>query len=506
MSEHSYPVVEKESDFIHNTVLPKTVSTEPTKKFFVQMLTRDITLEDSILDLLDNCIDGILRVKQGSAENGQNADEGKPYVGFKADISFDKAHFEMKDNCGGIPASLIERAFRLGRPDVEAGEEAVEEPEDTVGVYGIGMKRAIFKMGGNALVLTQSGQSRYQVLISDDWLRSKEWQLSVEVAPNAFPEDGTTISVGSLNPGISERFSSEDFQDELLRQISSHYAVIIAKGFEITVNKQLAASKPVLFKSQAEGGDNAILPYIFTTELDGVKVFLAIGLRSAIPSMDEMDDEMDEIQMSTKEAGWTVICNDRVVVSNDKSELTGWGTGGIPRYHVQYRSISGVVEFHGNAAKLPTTTTKRGLETSSAIYQRVLDRMREGTRIFINYTNDWKAREKESKAQVSFVRTLGFPALKAEVEKKDEHVFRLTEVGKVSGLGGVRFQPKLPKPLNESTVARIIYTRERKDIEALARLILGDFSEISEKDLPRKVGETTFDLIAEQNLDKTRNP
>jgi hypothetical protein len=37
------------------------ISASPVKSFFVSWLTRDISLEDAILDLLDNCVDGILR-------------------------------------------------------------------------------------------------------------------------------------------------------------------------------------------------------------------------------------------------------------------------------------------------------------------------------------------------------------------------------------------------------------------------------------------------------------
>ncbi len=37
----------------------------PTKEFFVGMLTRDIELSDAILDLLDNCLDGVVRQKKG---------------------------------------------------------------------------------------------------------------------------------------------------------------------------------------------------------------------------------------------------------------------------------------------------------------------------------------------------------------------------------------------------------------------------------------------------------
>lgn len=37
------------------------VDARPVKSFFVSMLTRDISLYDAILDLLDNCVDGIVR-------------------------------------------------------------------------------------------------------------------------------------------------------------------------------------------------------------------------------------------------------------------------------------------------------------------------------------------------------------------------------------------------------------------------------------------------------------
>ncbi len=35
----------------------RSAHANPTKAFFVSMITRDITLEDSILDLIDNSVD-----------------------------------------------------------------------------------------------------------------------------------------------------------------------------------------------------------------------------------------------------------------------------------------------------------------------------------------------------------------------------------------------------------------------------------------------------------------
>lgn len=38
----------------------------PTKTFFIQMITRDITINDAIIDLLDNSIDGASKLKENN--------------------------------------------------------------------------------------------------------------------------------------------------------------------------------------------------------------------------------------------------------------------------------------------------------------------------------------------------------------------------------------------------------------------------------------------------------
>ncbi len=47
-------------------------------------------------------------------------------------------------------------------------------------------------------------------------------------------------------------------------------------------------------------------------------------------------DQEQEVRASRDDAGWTIVCNDRVVVHRDKSRLTGWGDGGVPSYHNQF--------------------------------------------------------------------------------------------------------------------------------------------------------------------------
>ena len=118
--------------------------------------------------------------------------------------------------------------------------------------------------------------------------------------------------------------------------------------------------------------------------------------------------QQQEDRYSSEDAGWTVICNDRAGFRYcDRSEVTGWGEAGVPRYHTQFIAVSGIVEFRSNnTAKLPTTTTKRGIDASSSLYLQVKNKMREGMKMFTAYTNHWKDNADESKESNSLRRLL----------------------------------------------------------------------------------------------------
>ena len=118
----------------------------PTKSFFIQMITRDITINDAIIDLLDNSIDGASRI------NPQN------YLNLFIDIKVNKDEFTVKDNCGGFSLKTAQKyAFRFGRPD------DAPEAKGSVGRFGIGMKRALFKMGKKFMVESKSDGEHFRI-------------------------------------------------------------------------------------------------------------------------------------------------------------------------------------------------------------------------------------------------------------------------------------------------------------------------------------------------------
>ena len=468
------------------------VDTKPTKRFFVEMLTRDIAVEDAILDLLDNCVDGILRGK-----SPEELELARPYEGYWANITLSGDRFEIEDNCGGIPWGEHDRAFRMGR--ALGNDEAA--PKLSVGAYGIGMKRAVFKMGDHVLISTQNNGDAYEVLIDSDWMSEEDkWELGVEPAQEPFDTDGTLIMVESLDEGVAIDFASEAFADDLLDKIASHYAIIIGKGFEVFVNGRKALPKPIQIRFAPESGDG-LRPYIFKSDENDVEVFVAIGLRDPIPDAEQLLSGQTENQTGSDYAGWTVICNDRVVLSNNKDELTGWGTPGIPQYHTQFISISGVVEFKGDPRKLPTTTTKRGLEYSSRLYQQVLRRMQEGMRVFIDFTNDWKTRTEDVRQQTEGVPSIAFPEIKERVEAA-ANARTLTLNPVQTGLKGYQSKPNLPEPQRDSPDARISYFREKERIEALAEALMPETDGMKDVALRKMVGEKSFEFAYEQLVEK----
>ena len=252
------------------------VDASPVKSFFVSMLTRDIKLEEAILDLLDNCVDGILR------SSGSNS--ARPYEGFKADIQFGADSFSISDNCGGIPWSLHGYAFRMGR--------SPDRPPDapgSVGVYGIGMKRAIFKIGKHCLISTRNADDQYEVEITPDWIDDESrWEIPVRGASIPAGRNGTTIVVGHLYPGIAKTFDegAKSFKSELDGMVSTHYAYIIDKGFEVTINGDPVKPRTtkIVYDSRRTAGDDAIRPFIFKSTTDGVEVYLTVGFTRPIPS------------------------------------------------------------------------------------------------------------------------------------------------------------------------------------------------------------------------------
>ncbi|MDE0242542.1 MAG: ATP-binding protein [bacterium] len=266
----------------------------PTKAFFVNMLVRDIPLERAVLDLLDNCIDGARNVRPGDEAD---------YAGLFVKIKMNDERFKIEDNCGGFDIRQARYyAFRFGRPD------GADSTAYSIGQFGVGMKRALFKFGKFFEVKSTTENQHWSMHVDvDDWLsRENEWAFAFDEISDdrefGAEERGTTIEVRDLRSEVAARFDSEFFKRKLADMIRSHQRKFLAQGLAVEFDgRHLTASE----LSVRAGGDfqPAVEEFIFEPDSAApVTVRLVVGVSDPSPL----------------NAGWYVLCNRRVIVAADR--------------------------------------------------------------------------------------------------------------------------------------------------------------------------------------------
>ena len=237
----------------------------PTKTFFVRMITRDISLEDCILDLIDNSVDGAWKC-EGSKPVGLA--DGADLSRYSIEIAVSSDGFRITDNCGGMSLSAaVDHAFSFGR-------QATDTTDDySIGVYGIGMKRAVFKLGEDIRVRSTYVDSDKRTISFvvpikvNKWLEkdTPPWDFDIE-DDEPLKEPGVEIVVESLTQGASTSFENPAFVQNLKRTIARDYSLHLARGLTISLNGDVIqgwkielrqgddfASMRVEYKDEAEG-------------------------------------------------------------------------------------------------------------------------------------------------------------------------------------------------------------------------------------------------------------
>jgi hypothetical protein len=349
---------------------PLSADVRPTKRFFIGNLVRDLTLEDAILDLIDNAVDSFVRTRDCDVSSAMLSRKAPNGVETFINLTVTSDEFRIDDKCGGMD---IDRArtsvFRLGRTDASY--------VGALGVYGIGLKRALFKLGDEVVVQSRTMTSGFRVAFGvSSWAADEDnWTLPLEAIPAAASqaESGTSISVRNLTPEVRMRIADGSFLTGLAAMVSTTYALFMGNFLGISLNSQQLSPKPLPL-----AGTEFLAPNAKALALESVSVNLVCGLQQ------RRNDEW-----ITDSAGWYVLCNGRVVVSADRTELTGWGTLG-PSFVSKFRGFLGIAFFFSsNPADLPWTTTKRGINRESPSFQAARNEMALLARPVLSFLNSF---------------------------------------------------------------------------------------------------------------------
>jgi hypothetical protein len=356
------------------SLLPNKIDASPTKEFFISMLVRDIDLTRAILDLVDNSWDGARRIRPDGNYND---------LWVKLTISRDR--FQIEDNCGGMTVEIArECAFRFGRT-----EQTPQTPR-SIGRFGVGMKRAIFKMGNYFKITSQTENSRFVVAVDvEQWKQQEDWEFefqmldeNAQTLPTGGP--GTCIEVTQLRQSVSENFALENFVTRLRNELEAAHQQTTEMGLTITLNGMpIAYQAPQLLESDVI---HPARKEISTETEPPISVRLFAGLWKPDPN----------------HARWYIYCNGRMILEADQSNLTGWGERNgqtIPKYHNQFAEFRGYVFFDcDDAFLLPWNTTKTGVDLDSPVYGRVKQEMIRMLRSVIDFLRE-KDRERDEETQ-----------------------------------------------------------------------------------------------------------
>lgn len=340
------------------------VNSSPSKEFFLNMITKDVTVESCILDLIDNSIDAYKREKE-------KIKHGNIEISYSIADDF----FSINDNCGGMSKEIaVNKAFRFGNErDRDAG---------TLGMYGIGMKRSIFKIGSDFIVESRTDTDSYKVYMNrDEWTNLKDektnddiWKFHLDDVNLSF-DNGVHIEIKKLSDSLKTYLKMRNNVETLREKIGSAYRELLENGITISINgEKIHYSSEILYKA------GFLKPYVNSYKIGKnkeitIKIIAGVG------------------DPSPKDAGWNIICNGRAVIQKDRTELTGWEStydseeeNGvdeafqgkiIPAFHNDFARFRGYVYIDcEDPNQLPLNTTKDSIDQQHFVYQFIFQEMR----------------------------------------------------------------------------------------------------------------------------------
>jgi len=462
-----------------------TIEAGAEKRFFIEMLTKDIELLPAIADLVDNSVDGARSLHT-------DGDLSSQWVRIK----IGDESFLITDNSGGISVDNARHyAFRFGRSKDFVGVKR------SVGQFGVGMKRAIFKIGQafelHSTHRTVEGSlegSRFSLKVDvEEWAIRPEWTFEfdeLEEQINLAPDEvvGTTIEVSKLHPSVQDDLNDPTVLQMLKTELRLRHQESIQSGLKLLVNSEtaLTAIRPSLQSS-------ALISPIYKrfaieTDIGSVEVRLYAGTIAPLnrdKDTDPEDEGRAENFQDPGDAGWYFFCNDRLLLVADRTLTTGWGNPAAA-YHPQYRLFRGFVYLTADdASLLPWNTTKTAVDRDSPVFRAVQSEMKMalvGVQAVINRVKQVRSRVEDDDPKPEILVALD--------NTPDQPIDSLTESSFMK-------VPEAPPPKRRevptSRTQRIQYEVDPDRFKVVARA-LGASS-------GSDVGRKTFDYFYRQEID-----
>jgi hypothetical protein len=345
----------------------------PSKRLFLSIIA-DYDLNRSICELVDNGLDVWVR----------GGRQSKIHISIMLDC--EQNTICVQDNAGGLPKSELQ--FIVG-----PGQTGSAPTDETIGIFGVGTKRAVVALAQDIKISTRYDQEpTYQVDFDEKWLEDDDWELPLYQVDNVEP--GTTmVELQKLRVRIT---------DEAIAQLRDHlsatYAKFVsAKGVTITLNGKRVAprffngwSYPPKYEPRRYHGD------LGTAEGGVVRVEAIAGLA-------------DESSPAAGEYGVYFYCNDRLIARALKSFEVGFmrGYAGLPHPKVSLTKV--LVSLNGDVRSMPWNSSKSDISTKHEVFQALHTWLTQAVKDYAGLSRIWMGEWPEKVFQYDTGRMVDVP-------------------------------------------------------------------------------------------------
>lgn len=309
------------------------IDATPSKRLFRSIIA-DYNLRTGLCELVDNALDQWNDNKRSHVLNVNIA------------VRLDQQSIRVDDNAGGIAKDALKLLVMPGGA-TGSGED------ETIGLFGVGSKRAVVALAERVEIRTRKGAGKTYLLEFDDaWLQEDEWELpTFEV--DAIEKRSTSIELSKL------RFQVDADELALLREhLRATYALFLSDDrFVLTLNGARLTS--MLF-------DKWTFPPEYCPRRFQGTLKTEDGKEIRLTALAGLSNEQGSI---AGEYGVYFYCNDRLIARGLKTPEVGFVARLAGAPHNVVSLVRVIVFLNGPADCMPWNSSKSSIGTSHRTFK-----------------------------------------------------------------------------------------------------------------------------------------
>lgn len=307
----------------------------PNKRLFGSIMA-DYELKNSITELIDNSFDIWLRSdRQIDLE-----------VSVRLDV--DRQLVAIADNAGGVSEGDLQLL-------ITPGGSSNDPDAETIGVFGVGSKRAAVAIAERIEIRTRRGDGRsFQIDITPSWLESPDWSIPAYEIPS-IPVGRTVLEFSHLRRQITDN----DIE-EIRKHLGETYGLLLKLGrAKIKVNN--IDILPVTFDNWCYPPNYEPKISWFEVQPDQDRASVVVGVEGGL---------IGDRDAPATNYGVYVYCNRRLIVKELRTRDVGYDVSTeAGRPHPDASLCRVIVQFEGPAILMPWNSSKTGVISSNPAFQ-----------------------------------------------------------------------------------------------------------------------------------------